>query len=178
MELLEVNNLSNLPQTAGAVGAVVSVKNTDQLFKFIDDGNDFDINNIEIWATACAGLSRWALCEIVNENWHDFGANNEPPLLNGWAQDVVPLMLGAFRRERQRVAFRGHLIPGTLTAATLLFTLPVGYRPLINKEIILPVFAEGITAAILDVKNDGSVSLRAAAAGLTRLILNGVSFAI
>jgi hypothetical protein len=96
----------------------------------------------------------------------------EPTLLNGWviySNDYIPRY---YKDEFSVVHLSGLIQSGTTTAGTILFNLPVGYRP--TKNIIMPVIlASGIGQII--VTTSGVVSL-GATGNATYTGLNGVSF--
>jgi hypothetical protein len=80
---------------------------------------------------------------------------------------------GFYKDKENRVHLQGLIRLGTNTSGTLLFTLPVGYRPL-SGRLLFTVDNNG-AAARIDVLPDGSVLLMNSSTNLA-LSLSGISF--
>lgn len=99
----------------------------------------------------------------------------EPVLLNSWevaAGDTGPAL---YYRDRLRVYFGGVLTAGTVTAGTVLFTLPDGYRPVY--ECWLSTLSDA-GPVLLTVQTTGDVVIGdgPVGAGNDWLTLDGISF--
>jgi hypothetical protein len=100
-----------------------------------------------------------------------------PTLLNGWVNyggtyDTI----GFYKDEFGIVHLRGLIKSGTGSAGTVLFYLPVGYRPSITNLIpTLSNNASTITPVSIEVYADGSVKLTLTT-GTTWLALAGITF--
>lgn len=83
-------------------------------------------------------------------------ALQEPALENGWQNfGGSRAVSGYYRDGETRVHLTGTLKGGTTTAGTVLFTLPMGYRP--PADIIVPVATSGGTAQI-EIRANGAVT--------------------
>lgn len=94
---------------------------------------------------------------IVNtESWNTLAGSN------GWTPNVsLPL---SYRKDPTgRVWFRGIIASGTLTGGTLIFTLPVGYRP--TQEVNLTVAADAAPNNIMKIATNGQCLVFNAVAG-------------
>lgn len=97
-----------------------------------------------------------------------------PTLLNSWVNYGAPYNTAAYMRtDDGLVLLRGAIKSGTTTAGTVLFTLPVGFRPAGGTAEFVSV-SNGAIAQI-DVETDGDVVIRVG--GNTRLSLDGIVFA-
>lgn len=97
-----------------------------------------------------------------------------PTLLNSWVNYGAPYNTAAYMRtDDGLVLLRGAIKSGTTTAGTVLFTLPVGFRPA-GGTIEFATVSNGAIGQI-DVETDGDVVIRVG--GNTRLSLNNVIFA-
>lgn len=96
-----------------------------------------------------------------------------PTLQNGWSSGFIP----AFRRDQFGVLeFRGTIGSGTTTKDTVLFTLPVGYRP--TTTLFLPCVSYNSTSTkvtLLRITTGGEVSIYAENS-LQYIVLNSPLF--
>lgn len=100
-----------------------------------------------------------------------------PALQNSWTNASGYQTAQYSRSESGRVRLRGQIAPGTLTAGTLLFTLPVGFRPAAKESfpVISEVAAGATTSVIVD--TDGTVKIGSIAVTTASSIsLSGVQF--
>lgn len=101
-----------------------------------------------------------------------------PTLLNSWVNYGSGYAdAGYYRDPFGRVHLRGLIRDGTATSGTVLFVLPVGYRP--SGHVTFPAAGQAIgpadAYARVNVNNDGNVSIIVGTN--TWLSLNGISFA-
>ena len=68
------------------------------------------------------------------EDWHEVGAENEPPFENSWSNFGSGWDTAAFYKTIDRVYIKGLVAGGTLN--TTVFTLPEGYRPSASQMLI------------------------------------------
>jgi len=102
----------------------------------------------------------------TNINPSDFGPGDSsvawtavPALQNSWA-NVAGFNAAQYSRTSDgKVRLRGQIDTGTKTAATLLFTLPVGFRPAAKETFaVFSDVAAGVASAIV-VDTDGTVKI-------------------
>jgi hypothetical protein len=98
-----------------------------------------------------------------------------PTLLNGWVNYGAPYDNAGYRKEPAGlVRLRGVIKNGTIANGTVLFNLPVGYRPSAQRSI--PSYQGGADDAIrLEVATNGDVSATGLANNFN-LLLDGVVF--
>lgn len=101
-------------------------------------------------------------------------------LENGWTnQGGSFATVGYCKNELGILQLRGLIKPGTTAAGTVLFTLPVGYRPaIVNKiQTIIYVNFSSFATLIIDINPDGKVAIGnvAVAANATWISLDGIS---
>lgn len=102
----------------------------------------------------------------TNVNPNDYGPGDAsvawtavPAFQNGWL-NVAGFQAAQYSRTSDgKVRLRGQIDTGTKAATTLLFTLPVGFRP-VAKETF-PVFSDVAAGAVsaLVVDTDGTVKI-------------------
>jgi hypothetical protein len=100
-------------------------------------------------------------------------------LLNGWGNQGSTLQVASFRKtELGEVQCRGEIFGGTLTGGTVIFYLPVGYRPSkILQRVVANAVSDGSAtyAAILEINTDGRVVVWKVFTN-NRLSLSGLDF--
>ncbi len=96
-----------------------------------------------------------------------------PPLQSGWVKHTVGYEPRAVLRNGH-VQLNGVIKPGTVAAQTVLFTLPAGYRPTVNRFFNVST-GNGGTSCEVQVLAHGPVRIAAAFAG-TYVSLDGISF--
>lgn len=102
--------------------------------------------------------------------WHTVGAAGEPGFLNGWSAQNEPVQ---FRKTPTGdVHLRGRAKLGT--AATSVFTLPVGYRPTETLQAIA-LAASGDEPANVDITTAGAI-IPSGLGSSTQCSLSGISF--
>jgi hypothetical protein len=96
----------------------------------------------------------------------------EPTLQNGWVNFGAPLATVGYRKDTHNyVRIKGTIKDGTVTVNTVLFTLPVGYRP--SEHRYFAVYSSSVTGSVV-VYNTGAVCIiSGSAAGLS---LDGIIF--
>ena len=98
-------------------------------------------------------------------------------LQNGWFTYFATPQF--YKDKEGRVHLKGSMSSGTGTANTVLFTLPVGYRPLANEELLFQVPNYGLPnlyTAHLKIKSNGEVIILNYNIGNFSLGLDGISF--
>lgn len=92
------------------------------------------------------------------EDFHDVGTSGEPPFENGWGNIGSPEAPVGFMLCNGWVHLRGGFAGGT--ANSVVFTLPVGYRPEFQQEMVIPT-TTSTSYAIVVVGTDGGVVYKA-----------------
>ena len=102
-------------------------------------------------------------------------AETAPALQNSWVNYGAPFADAKYYKDKEGVVhLKGLIKSGSITANTVLFNLPVGYRPSTSGQLIFTVDnATGIGR--VDVKANGDVVVVTAASNLF-LNLTGISF--
>jgi hypothetical protein len=97
------------------------------------------------------------------------------PLSGGWAADTTGWGAPQCRIQRGFVYIRGMIRGGTITAGTVIATLPLGFTPSGN---LIFQCANNLTAsgARIDVHTDGSMSLGQAAPSASYISLCNIIF--
>lgn len=119
--------------------------------------------------------------EVSDSSIGGMGVEKSPVLQNGWS-NAAGLKSAKYRKGAdRRVHLEGVLASGTLTADTVLFTLPAGFRPVEREIFETYVFtAGGVTGrGLVRVDSDGSVRIRYTSEGAAALLeysISGVSF--
>ena len=73
------------------------------------------------------------------DDWHEVGASGEPAFANSWVNAVGGNATAAFRKDGEgTVHIKGLIKSGTLGSTA--FTLPVGYRPLLDHNVAALAF--------------------------------------
>jgi len=97
-----------------------------------------------------------------------------PTLLNSWVDFGGAFATAQYRKDSFGVVhLKGLIKDGTTTSATVLFTLPTGHRPTLQRVFVTSTSTAG-TSARVDVEADGDVSIQSGSA--TYLSLDGISF--
>jgi hypothetical protein len=98
-----------------------------------------------------------------------------PTLANGWTNYAVGTWESAGYRKLNNVVYvRGMLRPGTATAATVIFTLPPGYRPGGNAHIAVPT--SSAPASRIQIMTNGEVRVNVVMTGASWCSLANISF--
>jgi hypothetical protein len=111
-----------------------------------------------IWYLFLTAIQEAISILVAGTDWQTLPA---AALQNGWTLDN-PAVNGAvyYGLLVDKVSMKGPLLPGTKTDATLLFTLPSGYRPLFGQVVLIPQAVGGsVAAAALLIGSDGTVKL-------------------
>lgn len=124
-----------------------------------------------------AGPSTAGLAALnAGEDWHYVGEAGEPAFQNSWA-NVSTTTKMAFRiREAGVVDIYGHVSGGTSAPATVVFTLPAGYRP--SAEISTSIFglagspATTAVPVLLTIATDGTVKPSGFSSNATSIWIN------
>jgi len=90
---------------------------------------------------------------LGTDPWHKVGTAGEPAFTGGWVNYSAAYFLGFRKAPNGRVAFRGLIKSGT--PGQIIFTLPVGYRPV--QECTFLGFAAG-GPAYISISTAGAVS--------------------
>jgi hypothetical protein len=105
-----------------------------------------------------------ALPNMPLDTWHSVGAAGEPAFQNGWVNANTGEPPLQFTKDPfGRVHLRGHITTGA--SGSVIFTLPVGYRPA-YQEYILCLQDTGAAGSFLLVAANGNVSGTRQQAGL------------
>jgi hypothetical protein len=104
------------------------------------------------------------------EAFHVVGAAGEPAFQNAWVNFGGGLSTVGFYKDRSRVYLKGQAKSGA--NGTVIFTLPVGYRP--SERMDFPCGIPGATSTVA-IMTDGSV-VPTDTAGNARISLDGISF--
>lgn len=92
------------------------------------------------------------------EDWRLVGAVGEPAFQNSWGNIGTPEAPVSFALCGGFVHLRGGFAGGT--ANSVVFTLPVGYRPAFQQEMVIPT-TTSTSYAIVVVGTDGGVVYKA-----------------
>jgi parallel beta-helix repeat protein len=130
----------------------------------VDESNDFAGNG-----TAEIGIANGTDLTVVS-NRKLYMDPIAPTLLNSWVNYPGALPSGYYKNQANVVTAVGGIKDGTTTPGTVLFNLPVGYRP--PFDIAFPCASVGYGG--VTVKQNGNVQLDAGSA--TFLSLQGISF--
>jgi len=120
------------------------------------------------------GFLRWNE-DAINTNAEEW---TNASLQNGWTTTAGFATVGYYMRPDGFVAFRGIATPGTTADNTLLFTLPVNYRPAAAAFIGVPMFtgAAFVQAGLL-IETDGECRVYGVG-GAANIRLDGLCFAV
>ncbi|RYU92752.1 Kelch repeat-containing protein [Emticicia agri] len=99
-----------------------------------------------------------------------------PTLLNGWVNYNTPTYVpaGYYKDVEARVHLRGSIKFGTSTSGTVLFTLPVGYRP--SEVMMFAVTTTSLALGRVDIFPNGDVKVINGSSN--HLCLDGISFRV
>ena len=80
------------------------------------------------------------------------------PLQNGWTADGV--YVPQYRKEGDTVRLRGNMV-GTVAGSTIVFTLPVGFRPLGDAQFPVVMFTPGLgrVPGVVLLRSNGTASV-------------------
>ncbi|HYH03262.1 MAG TPA: right-handed parallel beta-helix repeat-containing protein, partial [Bacillota bacterium] len=109
-----------------------------------------------------------------DDNWHPLS------LLNSWVDFGGEYNTSGYCKDQSgRVYLKGFIKGGTTNAGTVLFNLPIGYRPK-NRYSIATLSNGGGTATpcVIDISVNGNVQIGAYAVGNTWLALDGICFSL
>lgn len=100
-------------------------------------------DTLTITDSATPGLFEYGDIVILHDSRHGVGDVGEPAFQNSWVNENTAVYNGlSFRKyNNNEVKFEGQISGGA--TSTVIFTLPVGYRPL--KTINMPVLMDDIT---------------------------------
>jgi hypothetical protein len=117
--------------------------------------------------------TRTIVVRAPDRQWHEIDAEGEPEFENGWDNlDPDVYVSAAYRIDPDgRVHLRGIIEGGTDTATTVIFTLPVGYRPAQQES-----FAITSNSAFGDIYVSTGGAVTIAVANTAGLSLSGISF--
>jgi hypothetical protein len=111
---------------------------------------------------------------VALDPWHVVGAAGEPAFQNGWANYGAGEQTLAFRKDPfGRVYMRGIVKGGA--NATVIFTLPTGYRPPLGANCSIPT-ASGSNTGIASVAANGNVVLSLNVTAPLASYMDGVEF--
>lgn len=115
----------------------------------------------------------------VGDAWGDFQhleTSIAPILQNSWQQFApgVATNVGYFKNMTGMVVFEGIIAGGITTLGTLIFTLPIGYRPLKTRDFIVSSDISTTDVAKISINADGTVVFMAGVN--TRVSLDQISF--
>lgn len=106
------------------------------------------------------------------EGWRQVGATGEPAFQNSWVNYSAGYQTAAFYKDKSgRVHLRGLVKSGT--DGTVIFTLPVGYRP---EAISLHTTLSNNAVARVDITSTGNVHPNATYSDPNWISLDGISF--
>lgn len=121
--------------------------------------------------------------EISDSGIGTKGVAKTPTFENSWANNAIGVAGVKFEKDDiGNVALSGAAASGTLTADTVIFTLPQGFRPTAREVFSTYCYTSGgVTGrALVRVDADGSVRLRYTSEGAAQLLevgLSGIRFA-
>lgn len=108
------------------------------------------------------------------ETPHVVGAAGEPGFLNSWANFGATWQGARFWKDPMGLVHLEGLVAGGATA-TVIFTLPVGYRP--SAGVLFGSDMSATVHARIDVESDGDVVARFGTGGTNVYVsLSGISF--
>lgn len=114
--------------------------------------------------------------------WNEDAINTNPEewtnasLQNGWTNVAGFAAVGYYMRPDGFVALRGVSAAGTVADDTLLFTLPVGYRPLSEALVAIGIYnGASYQVGFLRIETDGQVRIYGAG-GAANIRYDGLSF--
>ena len=111
--------------------------------------------------------------KFTDEAWHS------PELLNGWVEFGGGYNPPGYAMDRGRVHLKGFIKNGTASANTVLFNLPLAYRPQNNISVVSISNAGGTATPItIEILTNGNVRIGAFSSGTNWLILDSISFSI
>lgn len=79
--------------------------------------------------------------DYVETGWHEIGSGGEPAFQNSWVNVGGSYDTAAFCKIGGITFIKGSVKTGTL--GTTVFTLPVGYRPLLQRRTAMPLWDGG-----------------------------------
>lgn len=145
---------------------ITAVENTtisttvDNNYNMISNQSPVQSSKFRGWLKATKDILAWLKDDAENEI--------TPTLLNSWVQFGLGFKeLKYYKDKFNRVHISGMIKNGTSTLGTVLFTLPVGYRP--SQEILIPAsayFGTGTNDVFgaVRVQSTGNVTLHTAGA--------------
>lgn len=113
--------------------------------------------------------------------WQKVGTAGQPPFLNAWGNfQPGAYTVAAFRKDQEGVLFLSGAIAnanGDLGTPTVVFQLPVGYRPTGADNVLLPVYSVkgGSQVGSVVVSANGNVEI-STSANDTFVSLDGLAF--
>lgn len=118
----------------------------------------FDINQI-----LNSGNANYFLHLYGIEAWKEVGASGQPAFSSNWANDGLGANKAAFKKDAvNNVHLKGQVI-AIASGTTVVFTLPVGYRPLQYRLFLAyqyhPSTLEHISFAKVTITNNGDVAI-------------------
>lgn len=104
----------------------------------------------------------WGLWVAAQANtddaaWNVIGATGAPAFQNGWGNYGSTWETAGYIRKGGVVYLRGLIGGGTVTSGTVIFNLPVGYRPTSDKHFATTAAASAAAFALLNVMANGDV---------------------
>lgn len=109
---------------------------------------------------------------IFDDYWHT------PSLLNSWVEFGGEYNgVGYYKDQTGKVYLKGFIKSGVSNAGTILFNLPVGYRPKARFSIVTLSNSGGnASACVVDISTNSNVQIRAFVTGNDWLALDSISF--
>lgn len=139
----------------------------DGLVVYREDTDIFEARVAGAWVPlTTADDTGWTNIATFNGAWADIGDAGEPA--------------ASYRRVSGLVHLRGRIFGGSTTDATLMFTLPSGFRPaadLLDIPAVRGTTAQGADPWKMTIRANGRVEPRGLTAN-TQVSLNGISFPV
>lgn len=120
----------------------------EELLRFVDD----ELQKI-----------KFAINELYQpEPWHEIGATGEPAFKNSWVNEgTAGNETAGFRKTPSgSLRIKGLIDSGTIADGTVVFTLPVDYRPT-NVIKVAGMYVQGSSENVyqLEIQTDGDVAI-------------------
>lgn len=119
--------------------------------------------------------SIWSTWNEVNTQFNMYPAWTNATYANGWIDYGVNNDSAGYRKEGNRVFLRG-LIKNPSATPSVLFTLPVGFRPLKQKVVVTII--NNSSGALITIEPTGIVSVSSYSVANVGLALDSISFEI
>lgn len=166
------DQITGLPKTLLEVTAIASATR----FTVTNNGLTPDVNCVAGDFVYCVQDARSLNALAAGGSWIALASLYQ----NGWSDGAA--QAGQYRLDPTgTVSLRGLIVPGTITAGTLLFTLPAGFRPASAQRAFGVADNGSVASSVnmrLDIATNGQVTLGYAFPTAVYLDLGPVSFSV